>query len=121
MWKIFAGLLIAGGLVGLAGAVFKSVMDKDEDEPIFAEAAEPCQARNAEVKSMQPVKITTGDVIIPGHRVAYMVLFSLESGEELLLEVDEDQFDILLVGDKGLLITQNKKFVGFDKDLGVAE
>lgn len=62
-------------------------------------------------KDIQSLK--KGDIFIPSHRLAFCVIFTLESGETIMLEVPEDKFDAFTIGDTQELAWQSYMILSF--------
>lgn len=63
--------------------------------------------------------IQTGSYVHPSHHDAFIVLFQMQDGTEKELEVPEQDFSLIHVNDRGTLMTQNGRFIGFNA--GIAD
>ena len=122
MWMawLIVGLLAAGPVVGLvSGLYFRKDLQKQKQElynELMSDTTEPIVQKTATVMDKAVTKQMTGTYQMPGHRIAYLVKFSLETDREMPLEVPDVEFEHLQLGWSGTLTFQNGNYLNFETD-----
>ena len=111
-------LFAAGALVSAAlikGEQERKKMQEEELRKLDEEMPEPTAVKATVIKKLCGV----GDysrVLFPSSKAEYAVLFLTDGGENIALEVGEEDYLGMSEGSRGLLVYTNKRFMAFDTD-----
>ena len=123
MWKAWLtiGLLAGGAIFGLVTSLYyrKGVQKQKQDllNDLMSDDETPVVQKNATVLDKVATKQMTGTYHIPGHRVVYLVKFSLGTNEDIPFEVSDVEFNRLQLGWCGKLTFQNGNYLDFEADV----
>lgn len=107
------------GLGVVAGIISGVVLyrKKKAELPVdpFVDNEAPLETKTAVIEKKSIGKQLTGSYHVPNHRILYIVRFLTEQGA-IELNVDDEVYEELNIGDSGTLIYQNNRFLGFEHD-----